>query len=399
LFKRIFVIVLDSVGIGAMPDAHEYGDAEANTLVHVADVTGGLNLPIMASMGLGLIEPFAGMPVISRPIAAFGKMAELSKGKDTTSGHWELAGCPLFTSFPVYPNGFPPEVIEKFNFYTGLSVLGNKAASGTEIITELGEQHLLTGLPIVYTSADSVFQIAAHEEVIPLERLYEICKITREKVCIGEHAVGRVIARPFNGELGRFTRTPNRHDYSLEPPAETVLDVLKQAGFAVIGVGKIADIYANRGLTQSYPTKSNKHGMEVITDLARQDLPNGLIIANLVDFDSVYGHRNDAVGYGRALEEFDTALATFKSKLTDTDLLIITADHGCDPTIRGTDHTREYVPLLVYHHGLSQNQMTAVNLGVRKTFADIGATIAANFSMPNLAYGQSFLKDLPEVSK
>ncbi|SMC58477.1 phosphopentomutase [Sporomusa malonica] len=398
MFKRIFVIVLDSVGIGAMPDANDYGDVGANTLVHVADVKGGLNLPILASMGLGLIEPFAGMPAITHPIAAFGKMAELSKGKDTTSGHWELAGCPLFTSFPVYPDGFPSEVIEKFKIYSGYGVLGNKAASGTEIIAELGEQHMLTGQPIVYTSADSVFQIAAHEEVIPLARLYELCKIAREQVCIGEHAVGRIIARPFIGRLGSFTRTANRHDYSLEPPAATVLDILKQAGFAVIGIGKIADIYANRGLTQSYPTKSNKHGMEIITDLAGQSMPDGLIMANLVDFDSVYGHRNDAIGYARALEEFDSALAVFKSKLTNSDLLIITADHGCDPTVQGTDHTREYVPLLAYHHGLAQSQM-AVNLGVRGTFADIGATIAANFSLPPLTYGQCFLNDLLEENE
>ncbi|HWR45233.1 phosphopentomutase [Sporomusa sp.] len=393
MFKRIFVIVLDSVGIGAMPDAPEYGDDGANTLVHIAELKGGLNLPTLAGMGLGSIEPIAGVQVVSRPTAAFGKMTELSKGKDTTSGHWELACCPVFTSFPVYPDGFPPEIVEKFKFYSGHSILGNKAASGTEIIAELGEQHMLTGQPIVYTSADSVFQIAAHEEVIPLERLYELCKIAREKVCIDEHAVGRIIARPFIGKPGSFTRTANRHDYSLEPPAATVLDVLKQAGFAVIGIGKIADIYANRGLTQSYPTKSNKHGMEVITDLAEQSLPDGLIMANLVDFDSAYGHRNDAAGYARALEEFDTALAVFKSKLSANDLLIITADHGCDPTRPGTDHTREYVPILVYHQGLAQRHRT-VNLGVRSTFADMGATVAANFNLQPLAYGQSFLKDL-----
>lgn len=398
MFKRIFVIVLDSVGVGAMPDAGDYGDAGANTLVHVAEAKGGLNLPLLASMGLGLIESFAGMPAVTYPIAAFGKMAELSVGKDTTSGHWELAGCPLFSAFPVYPNGFPSEVIEKFKLYSGHSVLGNKAASGTEIIAELGEQHMLTGQPIVYTSADSVFQIAAHEEIIPLERLYELCRIAREKVCTGEHAVGRIIARPFTGRPGSFVRTANRHDYSLEPPAVTVLDVLKQAGFAVIGIGKISDIYATRGLTQSYPTKSNRHGMEVVTGLAGQSLPDGLIIANLVDFDSVYGHRNDAIGYAHALEEFDAALAVLKSKLTNSDLLIITADHGCDPTVQGTDHTREYVPLLVYHHGLERSQM-AVSLGIRNTFADIGATIAANFALPPLAYGQSFLSDLLEVNE
>ena len=391
MFKRIFVIVLDSVGIGAMPDAFQYGDTGANTLVHIAKYRGGLNLPVLASMGLGLIEPIAGIPEVSRPIAAFGKMAEISVGKDTTSGHWELAGCPLFTAFPVYPNGFPPEVIEKFATYTGLHVLGNKAASGTEIIVELGEEHLRTGQPIVYTSADSVFQIAAHEEVIPLKRLYELCQITREKVCVGDHAVGRIIARPFSGKPGSFARTANRHDYSLQPPRATVLDMLKQAGLSVIGIGKIADIYANQGLTQSYPTKSNKQGMEIITDLAAGDITNGLIMANLVEFDSAYGHRNDAAGYAQALEEFDLALASFKAKLTEADLLVITADHGCDPTLAGTDHTREYVPLLAYHHSLPGQ---VINLGVRSTFADLGATIADNFGLPPLAYGQSFLKDL-----
>lgn len=393
MFKRIFVIVLDSVGIGAMPDALKYGDTGANTLVHIAEVKGGLKLPVLASMGLGLIEPIAGIPAVSRPIAAFGKMAELSKGKDTTSGHWELAGCPLFTSFPVYPDGFPPEIIEKFKLYTGLDVLGNKAASGTEIMAELGEEHMRSGRPIVYTSADSVFQIAAHEEVIPLTRLYELCQIARDKVCIGDHAVGRIIARPFIGKPGSFVRTANRHDYSLEPPNPTVLDLLKQTGLSVIGIGKIADIYANRGLTESYPTKSNAHGMNVITELAGKSLPNGLVMANLVDFDSMYGHRNNAAGYGQALEKFDTALAVFKSKMADDDLLFITADHGCDPTIPGTDHTREYVPLLAYHHGLVHLEQP-VNLGIRSTFADLGATVAQNFGLPPLAYGHSFLKDL-----
>lgn len=393
MFKRIFVIVLDSVGIGAAPDAGEYGDQAANTLAHVAEWNDGLNLPVLASMGLGLIEPIAGIRKALHPIAAFGKMAELSRGKDTTSGHWELAGCPVFTAFPVYPGGFPPDIIDRFKFYSGLDVLGNQVASGTEIIAELGEEHMRTGRPIIYTSADSVFQIAAHERVIPLERLYELCKIARDKVCVNEHAVGRIIARPFIGTAGNYTRTANRHDYSLEPPAATVLDALKQAGFSVVGVGKIADIYANRGLTKSYPTKSNQHGMMVLNELAAQNLPDGLIMANLVDFDSRYGHRNDAGGYAKALEQFDIALASFKAKLRASDLLIITADHGCDPTVQGTDHTREYVPLLVYYHGLAQRQ-TKVNLGIRATFADVGATVAANFGLPPWPYGQSFLTDI-----
>lgn len=391
LFKRIFVIVLDSVGIGAMPDASDYGDVGANTLVHIADYKGGLTLPVLTKMGLGLIEPITGIAEVSRPIAAFGKMAELSKGKDTTSGHWEMAGCPLFTAFPVYPDGFPADVIDKFTELTGLSVLGNKAASGTEIIEELGEEHLCTGRPIVYTSADSVFQIAAHEEVIPLKRLYEICQIAREKVCVADHAVGRIIARPFIGKPGSFTRTANRHDYSLRPPAPTVLDLLNQAGFPVIGIGKISDIFAKQGLTQSHPTKSNKHGMEVITDIAQGDLEAGLIMANLVEFDSSYGHRNDALGYANALEEFDSDLSKFIPKLKETDLLLITADHGCDPTLPGTDHTREYVPLIAYHHRLAHTEKI-INLGIRSTFADLGATIADNYALPILPYGQSFLK-------
>jgi phosphopentomutase len=393
LFKRIFVIVLDSVGIGAMPDASDYGDAGANTLVHIAEYKGGLTLPVLASMGLGWIESITGIPKVSRPIAAFGKMAELSKGKDTTSGHWELAGCPLFSPFPVYPNGFPPEIIEKFTAYTGLQVLGNKAASGTEIIVELGEEHLRTGQPIVYTSADSVFQIAAHEEIIPLNRLYEICKITREKVCIGNHAVGRIIARPFVGKPGSFMRTPNRHDYSLKPPAPIILDRLKQAKLSVTGIGKIADIFANQGLTQSFPTKSNQQGMEILADLAQTSVEAGLIMVNLVEFDSLYGHRNDVSGYAQALEEFDKNLATLLTKLKDDDLLIITADHGCDPTIAGTDHTREYVPLLAYHPNLAAADQT-IDLGIRTTFADLGATIADNFTLPALPYGQSFLKEI-----
>ena len=393
MFKRIFVIVLDSVGIGAMPDAREYGDQGANTLVHIAEHEGGLQLPVLTSMGLGLIEPIAGIPAVSRPIAAYGKMAELSKGKDTTSGHWELAGCPVFTAFPVYPDGFPPEVIEKFKLFTGLDILGNKAASGTEIIAELGQEHMGTGRPIVYTSADSVFQIAAHEEIIPLERLYQLCQIAREKVCTGSHAVGRIIARPFVGKPGSFSRTPNRHDYSLEPPAATVLDIMAESRLAVTGIGKIADIYANRGLTESYPTKSNQHGMEIITWLAGEKLPNGLVIANLVEFDSVYGHRNDVTGYAKALTEFDTALSRLLAKLTQDDLLLITADHGCDPTQPGTDHTREYVPLLAYTRCLEQASQP-VSLGIRTTFADVGATVADNFQLGSLAYGQSFLKDL-----
>ena len=389
MFKRVIVIILDSVGIGVLPDAAEYGDYGANTIVNIAHSQGGLFLPTMASMGLGSIEQITGVQKLHQPIGSYGKMAEISKGKDTTTGHWEMAGCPLFKSFPLYPNGFPPEVIELFVQYTGRTILGNKAASGTDIIDELGPKHMETGEPIVYTSGDSVFQIAAHEDVIPLAELYEMCKIAREKVCIGKHAVGRIIARPFVGSPGQFKRTTNRHDYSLTPLTPTILDYMKESGYSVTGVGKISDIFAGQGLTQSFSTTSNDHGMETLLHLLAHSPDSGLIMVNLVEFDSGYGHRNDARGYGKALERVDGQLAILLQELIATDLLLITADHGCDPTVPGSDHTREYVPLLAYYKGCP-----SVNLGIRSTFADLAATIADNFKIKTLPHGQSFLQEI-----
>ena len=389
MFNRIIIIVLDSVGIGALPDADNYGDGGANTVRNMARSVGGLFLPVLNQMGLGRIVAAEGLPAVDKPTGFYGKMAQQSLGKDTISGHWEIAGCPVFTSFPVYPSGFPLEVIDAFTALTGYQVLGNKVASGTEIIASLGEEHQTTGKPIVYTSADSVFQIAAHEDVIPLEELYRICRITREKVCIGPHAVGRIIARPFIGSPGNFVRTANRHDYSLEPADATVLDLMKEANYAVIGIGKIADIFANRGLTQSYSSKSNDHGMEIVLDKVIHNSNPGLILLNLVEFDSHFGHRRNSIGYARAMERFDSQLALLLSLLYSDDLLIITADHGCDPTYTGTDYTREYVPLLAYYQGCAGGE-----LGVRATFADVGQTVAQNFHIPNLPYGRSFLSEI-----
>jgi len=389
MFKRVIVIVLDSVGIGTLPDAAEYGDADVNTIVHIARDQGGLSLPTLGSLGLGSIDNILGVPKIEQPKGSFGKMTEISKGKDTTTGHWEMAGCPVFEKLPLYPEGFPSDVIATFTTHIGRNILGNKVASGTAIIDELGAEHLKTGYPIVYTSGDSVFQIAAHEDIIPIEKLYEMCKIAREKVCIGEHAVGRIIARPFIGKPGAFVRTANRHDYSLSPTNLTILDVLKEAGYAVRGVGKIGDIFAHRGLTQSLSTKSNDHGMHTLLKLATESQEDGLIMVNLVEFDSGYGHRKDVRGYGKALERFDGQLAMLLNELTETDLLLITADHGCDPTGPGTDHTREYVPVLAYFKGGS-----GYDLGIRSTFADLAATISDNFKVEKLPYGQSFLQEI-----
>lgn len=386
MFKRVFLIVMDSVGIGALPDAERYGDGGSDTLGNIARSQDGLRLPVLEKLGLGHIAPIAGMDDTSMPLASYGKMAEISLGKDTTSGHWEMAGVPLFRAFPTYPNGFPSEVIDKFREVTGKDVLGNCVASGTAIIAELGDEHVRTGKPIVYTSADSVFQIAAHEDVIPLPELYEMCHLTRAQVCVGDHAVGRIIARPFVGKNGAYTRTSNRHDYSLEPPSDTLLDDMKAAGFDVIGIGKIADIFAHRGLTETILTKSNEHGMEETIRKARTWDGQGLVMTNLVEFDSLYGHRNDAAGYKMALEAFDKQLAVLIDELTESDLLLVTADHGCDPTTVSTDHSREYVPILAYCKG-----KCGVDLGVRETFADVSATVRENFAMEKGAYGTSFL--------
>lgn len=366
--KRVMLIVLDSVGVGALPDAHLYGDEGSNTLGNIARRV-KLALPNLGKLGLGNIVPIEGIAPAAAPLGAFGKMAELSPGKDTTTGHWEMAGIVLEKPFPIYPEGFPEEIINAFEERTGRKVLGNKPASGTVIIEELGAEHLATGKPIVYTSADSVFQIAAHEEVIPLEELYEMCRVARE-ILQGEHAVGRVIARPFVGTPGNFQRTANRHDYSIEPPSPTMLELIKDRGLEVVGIGKIGDIYSGKGLTQSIPTKGNADGIDR-TLAAWQSVKAGLVFTNLVDYDMKYGHRNDVEGYAAALEEFDGRLPEIMGQLNEEDLLIITADHGCDPTMPGTDHTREYVPLLIY----GDKVKAGTGVGIRKTFADVGATV------------------------
>ncbi len=367
--RRAILIVLDSVGAGEMPDADKYGDLGSNTLANTAHAVGGIHMPNLAALGLGNILPIEGAPPASSPRGAYGKAALASAGKDTTTGHWEMAGIILDKPFPTYPDGFPPEVIGPFVKAIGRPVLGNKAASGTEIISELGKEHLKTGYPIVYTSADSVFQIAAHEEIIPVEKLYEMCETVRG-ILKGKHAVGRVIARPFEGRPGAFQRTPRRRDFALKPPRPTLLDRLASAGTPVYAVGKIEDIFAGRGITESNHTTNNMAGVDATLSFMREK-DGGLIFTNCVDFDMLYGHRNDAQGYARALQEFDARVPEILAALRKEDLLIITADHGCDPTTPSTDHSREYVPLLVYGAGVRPG----TDLGVRRTLADTGATV------------------------
>lgn len=381
--KRVIILVMDSMGVGELPDACEYGDEGSNTLANCALAVGGLALPNLGRMGLGNILEIKGVPRAQEPTASYGRMQELSPGKDTTTGHWEMAGIILEQPFPVYPQGFPTSIITEFEKRTGLSVLGNKAASGTAIIEELGEEHVKTGKPIVYTSADSVFQIAAHEEVINLDRLYQLCKIARE-ILTGEHAVGRVIARPFLGEAGNFSRTANRHDFSLKPPRQNILNILKEAGLSVQAVGKIHDIFAGEGLTEYVYTSNNMEGVEKTKEFMATGKP-GLIFTNLVEFDMLYGHRNDPGGYARALQEFDVRLPEIVNLLGKEDLLIITADHGCDPTTDSTDHSREYVPLLAYGQGVA----AGIDLGIRNSFADVAATLADIFKLP-FSVGESF---------
>jgi phosphopentomutase len=366
--KRVILIVLDSVGVGALPDAELFGDKGANTLAHIAGQRGGLKLPNLQKFGLGNIIDIQGVPPEPNHLASFGKMREASGSKDTMVGHWEIMGLITDQPFPVFPRGFPDEILEDFYKETGVQrVLGNESASGTVIIQKLGEEHIKTGFPILYTSADSVFQIAAHEEIIPIDDLYRMCEGAR-RVC-DRYRIGRVIARPFVGQEGNFTRTVRRKDYPMKPPAETVLDILKGKGYPVVGIGKIEDIYAGQGITRAIHTTGNSDGMaQLIRELAVTG--RGLIFINLVDFDMLYGHRNDVEGYAVALETFDRELAGLCAALRDQDLLIITADHGCDPTHPGTDHTREYVPLLVYHQSLPPR-----DLGTRRTFADIGVSI------------------------
>ncbi|HHT69479.1 MAG TPA: phosphopentomutase [Firmicutes bacterium] len=386
--KRVVIVVLDSVGVGALPDAHLYGDEGSNTLAHVAKAMGGLHMPNAGKLGLGNIISIQGVPSEEEPTGAWGKMAEVSKGKDTTTGHWEIAGIKLEAPFPTYPDGFPPDVIEAFETMIGRKTLGNYPASGTAIIEELGEEHMKTGFPIVYTSADSVFQIAAHEDIVPLEQLYEWCEKARAML-EGEHAVGRVIARPFVGEVGSFQRTPHRHDYSLPPLQPTVLDALLERGIPVYGIGKISDIFAGQGITESFPTKSNAAGISQVVELLEVKQESCLIFANLVDFDMLWGHRNDAAGYAKGLEEFDARLPEILDGLNRDDLLLIIADHGCDPTVPGTDHTREYVPLLVAGH-----DVIAVDLGIRNSFADVAKTVADFFEVEFDTIGVSFLQDV-----
>ncbi len=383
---RAVLIVLDSVGVGGLPDAGAFGDEGANTLVHVAERRGGLRLPHLESLGLGNIVPLRGVPPVPAPLASWGRMAEKSPGKDTLTGHWELMGLVLDRPFSLFPGGFPAELIASFKDRAGVGgVLGNKAASGTEIIVELGPEHVRTGLPIVYTSADSVFQIAAHEEVIPLADLYEMC--LRARAVCDDWRIGRVIARPFVGHPGAFKRTADRRDFSMPPPGETALDLLLEAGLDVTAVGKIENIFAGRGIGRSLPSHSDAEGM----DFVRRELGTarrGLVLANLVDFDMLYGHRNDAEGYGAALEAFDAELGRLLPGIGPGDMLVITADHGCDPAHPGTDHTREYVPLLVYGPGLP-----ARPLGVRATFADVGASILDIFGLKLDGPGRSFIPE------
>jgi phosphopentomutase len=384
--KNFIIIVLDGVGVGELPDAAIYGDAGSNTLSNMAEVVGGLSLPNLEKMGLGNIDHIKGIKPQKQPLASYGKMGEQSKGKDSTSGHWELGGVVVDFDFSYFPEGFPDDITSSFLRFTGLKgYLGNKPASGTEIIKELGEEHVKTGFPIIYTSADSVFQIAAHEEVIPLKRLYEICSITREKVLVSPYVVGRVIARPFVGTPGNFTRTVYRKDYSLDPPDDTILDVLKMHEIDTIAVGKINDLFNHKGIKIPAPTKSNKEGCNKIIEFSSKS-ENSLIFANLVDFDVYFGHRNDTEGFAVALKEFDVQLPEIIDSMDETDCMVITADHGNDPTTPSTDHSREYVPLLFYRKGI-----TGKNLGTRKTFSDVAKTVAEFFGVENKLNGDSFL--------
>ncbi len=386
--NNFFIIILDGVGIGELPDANNYGDQGSNTLANIAKSVGGLNLPNLNSLGLGNISEILGFPPSKLPLASYGKMREVSKGKDSTTGHWEIAGLKLNFDFPYYPNGFPDEIIEHFKQAANLKgVLGNKPASGTAIIDELGDEHIKTGYPIVYTSADSVFQIATHEEVIPLDQLYEICQIARDQVLVDEHSVGRVIARPFIGETGNYNRTTNRKDFSLDPPTDTILNVLQKNGIQTVAIGKINDLFNYNGIDVNEKTKSNAEGMSKLIHYSSA-VKNSFVFINLVDFDVYFGHRNDPVGFSNALKEFDDWLPAFLSKLDETDAMIITADHGNDPTTKSTDHSREYVPVLFY-----RKNKAGRNLGIRESFSDAAQTVAHFFRINNNLEGKSFLNE------
>lgn len=382
--NRVILIILDSVGIGELPDAAEYNDVGSNTVGNIVKFCGKLNVPNMCRLGFGKIDGIDYLDVPSEIHGCYGRMAEVSKGKDTITGHWEIAGVRLDQPFPVYPIGFPDEVIDEFQKEIGRGILGNYAASGTEIIKVLGREHVKTGYPIVYTSADSVFQIAAHEKVIPLDELYEMCRKAR-RIMTGVHGVGRVVARPFIGEYPDYVRTGNRRDFSMEPVSRTILDEMQKKGLRVVAIGKIGDIFSGRGITEAVHTRNNMDGMKVTIEFLKET-GRGLIFTNLVDFDMIYGHRNNAEGYKRALEEFDMKLPELISKLSRNDLLIITADHGCDPVTPSTDHSREYVPLLVYGKSIAQG----ADLGTRTTFSDIACTLADIFGINDDFQGESF---------
>lgn len=386
--NNFLVIVLDGVGVGELPDAAQYNDVGSNTLGNLAKKLNGIKLPALEKMGLGNIIDIKGIKKVINPISSYGKMMELSPGKDSTTGHWELGGLKVSTDFPYYPEGFPSDLIDKFKKENKIEgVLGNIPASGTEIIKELGDEHVRTGFPIVYTSADSVFQIAAHEKVIPLEKLYEICEVSRKNVLIGEHAVGRIIARPFVGESGNYTRTTNRKDYSISPESPTILDILNKNGIETVAIGKINDLFNYKGIRTQIKTKSNSEGIIAIKE-ALSLKKNSFIFANLVDFDVYYGHRLDPEGFYKALREFDEQLQGILDSLDESDSLIITADHGNDPTVVSTDHTREYVPVLFYNKSEKSR-----NLEIRKTFADVAQTVANYFKINNDLKGESFFSN------
>ena len=389
-FSRAIVIVLDGVGAGANPDAHAYGDDGASSLEHCAQAIGGLALPHLGSIGLGNITPILGTPPEPHAQGSYGRMASAAAGKDSTSGHWEMMGVVLQKPLPTFPHGFPADLVAAFEAAIGRNVIGNKVASGTEIIKELGEEHVKTGYPILYTSADSVFQVAAHQDVIPLPELYRICEIARNMLT-GDYAVGRVIARPFVGTPGSFKRTEHRRDFSLAPVGITVLDLLKQAGKEVVGLGKIEDLFAGRGLTQSDHTETNREGMAATLRWLDRDF-SGLLFVNLVEFDMLWGHRRDSQGYAQALRDVDSWLSQVQRLMRPSDALFFTADHGVDPTYRGTDHTRECVPLLAYGKPIR----AGVDLGLRPTFADLGQTLAEGFGVGPLATGTSFLAQITD---
>jgi len=389
---RVFCIILDGFGVGELPDAEEFGDQDCNTLAHVASAVGGLSLPCLEGMGLGRVQPFAGMDEKAEVRGFHGRMAERSMGKDSTAGHWELAGLPTLTPFPLFPEGFPSEILSEISRRTGFEFLGNVAASGTEIIQRLGDEHMETRRLIVYTSADSVFQVAAHEDVLPLDDLYAFCETARE-ILTGEFGVSRVIARPFLGESGRYRRSDARRDYSLPPPGTTLLDRLLDGGVPVTGIGKVRDLFAGRGFSTVLASHGNREGMELFASLIARRRPRAFNIINLVDFDMLWGHRNDPRGFAGGLDAFDRWLTTFVQRMEAGDLLFITADHGNDPTAPGSDHTREYVPLLGWGPGLRES----CDLGTRRSFADFAESVLDLFGLPKLGTGESFWPLLKEV--